>query len=301
MAILALPLTGSFRCLEAIHGFTPPAPKKSMRNFVMYFSCVFGLQFDPIKLEPKRSSLKFLKQQLKKLGWEFILVSLLLSVLSAHDYSFFETEFDASSAILSPMQMFSWKHLANNYLVAMGLSWSLSQSSRGVSILYNLAYGCETYEVVKSPMFKSSSPSDFWGKRWNILVHRGLKNGVYKPVRKRLSSSYLAVLAVFIVSGILHEYVNLVIFTHPEMGFPWKQIVFFGWNGILILLEYAMGEWALFQWMQANLPRICISTLVIGSALPLSHLFTGEYIKGGYFKAVEMAEPLIICGARTTF
>ena len=161
--------------------------------------------------------------------------------------------------------------------------------------MFNLAYGYETNEVVINPMFKSRSPSDFWGRRWNTIVHRGLKNGAYKPVRKFTNSRTMSVLAAFVVSGIIHEYVNLVLYYEKGISFEWKQMLFFGWNGALILLEYCFGSSLLFQWIGKNVHPYLVTFLVISSALPLAHLFTGDWIKGGYFDAVLQAEPAFIC------
>ena len=148
-------------------------------------------------------------------------------------------------------------------------------------------------------MLRSKSPSDFWGKRWNMVVHKGLKNGAYKPVRKYTNSRVLAVIATFLVSGIIHEYVNLVLFFDRGIQFEWKQILFFSWNGFLILLEYAVGGTYLFQWISKNLPSVLVTTMVVSTALPLAHFFTGAWIKGGYFDAVMIAEPLVVCSTRT--
>ena len=144
-------------------------------------------------------------------------------------------------------------------------------------------------------MFKSTSPSEFWGKRWNLLVHRGLKNGVYKPVRRRSLSRVKAVMAAFIVSGIIHEYVNLILFADRAYEFKWKQMIFVGWNGVLILLEYIVGQWTLFQWIKKNFPQCIVTALVLSSALPLAHLFLGDWIRCGYFSAVSLAEPIVMC------
>ena len=162
------------------------------------------------------------------------------------------------------------------------LSISLSQSSLGVSLLYNLLYGYETYEVVQNPMFKSTSVSEFWGRRWNLSVHKGLKNGVYKPTLKYSSSKLLGALVTFLVSGIIHEYVNFVLFYRNDITgqftSSWNQIMFFGWNGVLLALEHWIGHWAIFKWMTRNLPQFVITALVLCCALPLAHLFTGDYI-----------------------
>ena len=177
------------------------------------------------------------------------------------------------------------------------ISSTLSQSSLGVSLVYNIIYGYQTYEIVLNPMFKSTSPSEFWGKRWNTLVHLGLKSGVYKPTRRHTSSKTLAVLAAFAISGLIHEYVNFVMFGNDrgEYRFKYKQMIFFGWNAVLIALEYSCGKWRIFQWMSQHLPQFVITALVLTCALPLAHLFTGDWVKHGYFDAVYIAEPILVC------
>lgn len=183
----------------------------------------------------------------------------------------------------------------------MLLSVSLSQSSLGVSLIYNVLYRCQTYEIVLNPMFKSKSPSEFWGRRWNTLVHKGLKNGVYKPTRAYTSSRMLAVVAAFAVSGIIHEFVNYVMYGNGgAYHFSWKQMMFFGWNAVLIALEYSIGHWVVFKWISRTLPQIVVTALVLCAALPLAHLFTGDWIRHGYFDAVYLAEPIFDCSKLQT-
>jgi len=45
----------------------------------------------------------------------------------------------------------------------------------GVRLITALLLGTETEEFMMNPVLKSSSPSDFWGKRWNRLVQCVLK------------------------------------------------------------------------------------------------------------------------------
>ena len=181
------------------------------------------------------------------------------------------------------------------------ISTTVSQGSIAVAAVYNIFYRVETHEMVLNPMLKSKSPSDFWGRRWNMMVHKGLKNGVYKPTRKQTSSRVAGVFATFVVSGILHEYVNYIMFLDRNNGnitpyrFRWKQMLFFGWNGILIILEYCIGNWNIFKWMSKNLPQVVVSTLVISAALPLVHLFTGDWILYGYFDNVYSMEFVVLC------
>ena len=334
MVFLATPIVNSLRITEALSGFAPIPSQTSLRNYVAYFSCLFGMEFDPSTGTPKRVTQLFFRKRLATLGRDFVIVSLLISFLKPYEFEFFDSSSSTiaiAAAAAAPvnsvdhtlLEMLSWKHLLNNFLVAFLISASLSQSSLGVSLVYNIIYGVQTYEVVLNPMLKSTSPSDFWGRRWNMLVHRGLKNGIYKPTRKHTSSKLLAVVATFVVSGIIHEYVNYAMFTgqgssnHDSFNdhemleasaasaaveetyeFTWKQMLFFGWNGVLILLEYCIGHWAIFRWMSRTLPPIVVTALVLCCALPLAHFFTGDWIKHGYFDAVLLAEPIVVCSRR---
>ena len=38
-----------------------------------------------------------------------------------------------------------------------------------------LLTGIQTKDLTNNPLFGSSSPSDFWGRRWNNVVHKTLK------------------------------------------------------------------------------------------------------------------------------
>jgi hypothetical protein len=61
------------------------------------------------------------------------------------------------------------KQLLNNLLVAVMVSWSLVFSMNGVGSIIQVVGGFQTEDVVNNPMFGSTSPSDFWGNRWNKL------------------------------------------------------------------------------------------------------------------------------------
>ena len=102
----------------AVYGFTPPAVKKNAHNFIVYFSCAFGISYDTKTLEPKRASLKYLWKQLVKIMSGFVSVSLLISVLKQCDYEYFDTGYPANSMDQSLRDLFSWRHMLNNFLLA---------------------------------------------------------------------------------------------------------------------------------------------------------------------------------------
>ena len=133
--------------------------------------------------------------------------------------------------------------------------------------------GNKVIELSDSPMTRSSSPSDFWGRRWNALVHLVLKGGVYVPLRKNGFSRTFAALATFASSGLLHEYVLTMIamgvaqrdhstYSPPRYGY---HLAFFAWNGVVLTLEFLYAKQPFFQTLKKALPAP-----VITESLPLS-------------------------------
>ena len=134
-------------------------------------------------------------------------------------------------------------------------------------------------------------------------MHGVLKRGVYKPVRKH-SSRTLAALATFVMSGVLHEYVllllslatstnaqkpNAVAIYEPTYG---NQFCFFAWNGMLMLLEYLFAS-RMSAKVKLSLPPVIKSILVVLMALPVAHWFTDEYIRSGLFSHYSVGFPVI--------
>lgn len=114
---------------------------------------------------------------------------------------------------------------------------------------------------------------------------------------------YVATLAAFIASGLLHDLTWAFLFVptsnqrdengnciegncwYPIVG---KQTAFFLWCGITMLLEKPIGKLAPVQWMSKNLPLPIVSTLVVCTALPFAHWYPGDWIVGRYFHDYSM-------------
>ena len=101
----------------------------------------------------------------------YLLNTIMYSFLAPVDYAPFNTDSEAHHVFWS----LELRHLCNNFVAAVLVSLSLSFSLSGVSALVQLVGGFQCEHVVDNPMFQSSSPSDFWGRRWNRLIHVGLK------------------------------------------------------------------------------------------------------------------------------
>lgn len=300
LGLIAGPLTVSLKCSEAIYGFTPEHAKRSVRDFMMHMSFIQYPLVDPKTGERIPTSLASIKKGLKSYVVHSMINGVIYSLLIPSNFLPLPTSRpDTDIFIATEMNM-----ILNTLLAATMISFSLVFSMNGVSSIIQLVGGFQTEDSVNNPIFGSSSPSDFWGNRWNMVIHRGLKQGVYKPVRMVTGSRNAATMAAFAVSGIAHEYVWAVMFYTtsqeedkyvPPFG---KSLLFFGWNGVLLVIEHWIGR---ERWNELvkPYPRVCVSLLVVLAALPVGHLFTGDFRRGGYFTSLVTAWPMLVVTQKT--
>lgn len=91
--------------------------------------------------------------------------------------------------------------------------------------------------------YLATSLQDFWGRRWNLMVSNILRPTVYEPVRS-ISSSLIgkkwralpAVVATFLVSGIMHE---LVFYNIGRLKPTGEVTCFFLLHGVSLVIEIA--------------------------------------------------------------
>lgn len=122
-----------------------------------------------------------------------------------------------------------------------------------------------------------------------------LKHCVFLPAKQFFPTPVCIVLA-FVFSGLLHDYAWTLMFYHydymkDENGIchadncyhpiTFKVTAFFLWNAMIMLLEKKLGH--LFSFTR-SWPAFFVSTLVVMTALPVSHWFMGDWAVGGYFK-----------------
>ncbi len=164
--------------------------------------------------------------------------------------------------------------------------------------------GYQTNPVMKNPLGGAKSPSDFWGKRWNLLIQGVLKGGVYKPVRKHGYSAMIAVFATFLASGLFHEWLAYGLFRTTCMGFhrrdscynylPGGSMIFFIWQAVLIVGEFVLGKTAIVTYLATKLPLLARTVLIIAMGIPVAHFFTEPYVRSDYFRHGQMGLPMIL-------
>uniref|UniRef100_A0A0D9XRQ0 Wax synthase domain-containing protein n=1 Tax=Leersia perrieri TaxID=77586 RepID=A0A0D9XRQ0_9ORYZ len=88
--------------------------------------------------------------------------------------------------------------------------------------------------------YMAASLREFWGRRWNLMVPAILRPSVYGPVRA-VAGREAAVLAAFLVSGLMHEAMVYYMLLRPPTG---EMAAFFLLHGGLCLAE----EWCACRW-----------------------------------------------------
>lgn len=265
----------------------------------MFFVSPVQFIFDDKKGEVIRAS----KQDVASSVWKAVKALAMLSVLLGLVIHF-DFEVFPRKEIKTFWDLFYWRNLCNNYVMACKScsnlcdiskrAWPYTQfpdltgiglesGTRVVGTLIEVVTGNKVIELSDNPMTHSTSPSDFWGRRWNSLVHIVLKGAIYIPLRKNGFSKGIAALATFAGSGLLHEYVLTAIALKgampndknahlPKYG---NHLAFFAWNGVVLMLEGLFYKHAIIQKVKTTLPDVVITAMVIMTVLPIGHWFTG--------------------------
>ncbi|XP_062118195.1 acyl-CoA--sterol O-acyltransferase 1-like [Humulus lupulus] len=117
--------------------------------------------------------------------------------------------------------------------------------------------------------YLSSSLQDFWGRRWNLMVSRVLRPTIYKPTLGFWAriigpkwASVPAIMATFMVSGLMHE---LIFFYWCRVWPTWEPMLFFVLHGtclsVEIVLKKAVGTATNDTW---RVPRWISGPLTVG-------------------------------------
>ena len=108
----------------------------------------------------------------------------------------------------------------------------------------------------------------------------------------------MAAMATFIGSGLLHEYLIVVMLrdrTSDYKNMAFSQLAFFMWNGVVLGVEHLLrSSKMLAQVSQRVPPGPLRSFLVVLTVLPLSHLFTQIFVDNGFFHAFGRGFPKVV-------
>ena len=294
----AVPNLLLLRVVEAMHGMTPSFAKDSMGMFAIYYSSTLQVKFDPKTNRPEAFTWDVFESKLYGFVLGFVQTSLLFSILLPLDYNI-----APQRPIQSLWDLYYWGNIVNAFAMASLISLVLDGGSAGLGLLTSICTGLTMEEFSYSPLTQSTSPSDFWGNRWDRPVTAALRRGAFKPLRKAGCSRHVAAVLTFLISGVIHEYILWIMVQRqgipnnpsgkayqPSIG---NHFVFFVWNAIVLSLERLLEGHPIIVWMQSNLPKPIRTALVLLTVLPIGHLFTDEYVESCFFSDQTFAFPKV--------
>lgn len=287
------PTVSIFRTLEAMYGFTPTYATETLAAFAFYFCSPMRFQRDPSTASLVPASTGYIvRHKLKFLAYLF-LTGAYQSLLIGSEHFPNYGEGPAST----PAGFYEWKSLLDKRLWKDSLQWAvllqlyLSAFAEGLMFATALISGKKTDIFSDNPIFASTSPSDFWGRRWNLVVHHCLKNGAFKPVLSLGGPPWLAVLAAFFASALFHEWLlPSVFYNYPNTH--GVTLVFFLWQAGLVVTEAAVGHW--FTGIANALPKALRTALVILAGIPAAHWFCDTYVRSNFFIHGQIALPMVL-------
>jgi hypothetical protein len=312
IGISAIGVLMPFFCMEAMHDTAVVGVEASLRSYVIYYCTIVPLKRDSRTGERIPATRTYLAKKLRSVVIKMVIIVLLLNILDPVDYVPFQevpTPEDSSWPWLSSIyyQYFHWTHLANNFSTAFLMCQCIDVGDEQFGLIVALMTGSEAIDVMRNPMLLSTSATDFWSNRWNMTMHGSFKRGIVKPLMRRGDvPRWVAVLGTFVVSGLLHEYICQVI-QAKSIRFPGiakdyvanigNQLCFFVWNGGVVVLErlvFPKGKMTNRSVWPLN------TMLVLLTVLPVSHWFTDEYLRSGFYNDVSLGLPLFVYKSRNT-
>lgn len=207
--------------------------------------------------------------------------------------------------------IFNLRRQRDSLCYALNFQLTLTTYGIGFQLIFSLLTGRKVRYLMENPLLCSQSVQEFWGGRWNRLIHECLKNGVYKPLRFSLKCNQLtAVLAAFFASGLFHEWLLPCTFSKLDMKSRrfGGAMLFFLWQAGLIVIE-AWLQRVTFVSREAHrssdvgLLRRSLKTtssfatlrtlMIVAAGLPLAHLFFESYVKSDLFLHAQISLPII--------
>lgn len=155
-----------------MHGFSPEHVTYSVSDFAFYYACPILTKYDPESKQYAKATFATIKNGIFGFIQMLTLTGILVSVYNEYPNifpllakpSYTETKdwYDWSS-------LFDLRQLWENICYAVTFQCYLTTFSEGLMLIQA---ALTTYEpeqgMMSNPVFSSTSPSDFWGRRWNM-------------------------------------------------------------------------------------------------------------------------------------
>mmetsp|Transcript_11752 Transcript_11752/g.28129 ORF Transcript_11752/g.28129 Transcript_11752/m.28129 type:complete len:430 (-) Transcript_11752:32-1321(-) len=271
LAQFALSLLGvlaGFRWVELMWGTGPAGFDSCLKNFVIYFTSPAEVLFEGGRLKASKDGL--LSELLFRIAKHMLLGTVVLSIGKATAFTPFlqPGEDPATMPLLGFPQAIPALYLQTLYVYCMLATAMLMHR------LLPAFFGIDSVDPFQTPLLLSVSLRDFWGRRWNLVIHRLMKRSFFEPLAGRSAMSRrVAGLLAFMMSGLFHEYMWFAVnWGNDSHYMPGLVLLFFLIQFFLCAVEATLATSSVGEIME-QLPaplRTVWTTLVI---LPFGPLF----------------------------
>ena len=163
-----------------MNGFSPPAVEESFTNYILYFTSFLEVKFDPKTKRVLRATMSEATSISKELLKSLFIAGAVLSLFRQEKRPYFEpfeSNFDANtnSWVGLITGSFDVNVFRNNIATAIIYQVMLTAYTQSLCALMISLFRVQVHQAMYNPLFESTSPSEFWAKRWNVMVHSYLK------------------------------------------------------------------------------------------------------------------------------
>eukprot|EP00928_Gymnodinium_smaydae_P010745 TRINITY_DN14043_c0_g1_i1.p1 TRINITY_DN14043_c0_g1~~TRINITY_DN14043_c0_g1_i1.p1 ORF type:complete len:258 (+),score=39.02 TRINITY_DN14043_c0_g1_i1:567-1340(+) len=132
-------------------------------------------------------------------------------------------------------------------------------------------FGLKCHAIMRHPLLRSTSVRDFWGRRWNLLIHRLMHRSFFTTVKPKFGPQAAAV-AAFVTSGLFHEYMWWVTNFESRHYVAGGPLMFFTIQFLTCVVEAALAKTCLVG-VAKRLPTVVKTAIVTSVCLPFGPLF----------------------------
>lgn len=276
---------GFFKWIELICGTCPKGADKSAKNFTLYYASPAEVLFDA-EGEPQTVPSGRIMELIQSLVPHLVVFVITCSL----GYSTAFTPFLAQGTDGMNMPFLGFPVA----LPAVYLQTVMAYSMLACTTLFHrlvLAFaGFDTVPAMRHPLLLSKSIKEFWGRRWNMVIHNLMWRSFFKPLAARggLKYRHAGAFLAFVMSGLFHEYMWLITnWFHMDTYTVGLPLLFFLIQFVLTAIESILAKtWLGLQ--VARLPgpvRTICTTFVV---LPFGPIF----LQGIYLMSVDCASSL---------
>jgi hypothetical protein len=148
----------------------------SLSNYIHYYSSLTYCQWCDKTQSRVPVTRREILQHLTSFLLAFTMASILFSWLLLYDdYQPFSTKVRLEEWHWNLWDLLHWHHLVNMYILGGFSTVVLSTLFQMNALRDNILQGYATCPVFGNPMLESSSPSEFWSKKWNLTLQKLLK------------------------------------------------------------------------------------------------------------------------------